>query len=138
MEYKKKLRKRLYISVSYLILGIGLNIIAALSGTENYFFSCFGSIMIVMGLVRILRHIRLTGSDSAVKKQEIAETDERNRMMAERARAWAFSFTVLGSGVAVIVLSLLGYHDAALPFAWLVCGMTTLYWLSWLIIRRKY
>lgn len=138
MEFKKKLKQRLYIAVSYLALGIVLNIAAAVSHSENIFLSTFGTCMIVMGLVRILRHVRLVRSDSAVKRQEIAETDERNLMMAERARAWAFSSTVLGAGVAVIVLSLLGYHDAALPFAWLVCGMTVLYWICWNIIRKKY
>lgn len=138
MELKKKLRKRLCIAVSYLALGIVLNIAAAVTNSANPFLSSFGSCMIVMGLVRILRHVRLVRSDSAVKQQEIAETDERNLMIAERARAWAFSFTVLGGGVVVIVLSLLGYHDIALPFAWLVCGMTLIYWICWHIIQRKY
>ena len=138
MEFKKKLRKRLYIAVSYLALGIVLNIAAAVTNSANPFLSSFGSCMIVMGLVRILRHVRLVRSDSAVKQQEIAETDERNLMIAERARAWAFSFTVFGAGVAVIVLSLLGYHNVALPFAWLVCGMILIYWICWHIIQRKY
>ena len=138
MEFQKKLRKRLYIAIAYLALGLVLNIAATVTGTDNYFFSVFGSAMIVMGLARILRHVRLVKSDSAVKRQEIAETDERNLMIAERARAWAFSFTVFGAGVAVIVLSLLGYHNVALPFAWLVCGMTLIYWICWHIIQRKY
>lgn len=138
MEFKKKLRKRLYYAVSYLALGILLNIVAAVTGFENPFLSSFGSCLIILGLVRILRYVRLAKSDSAVKKQEIAETDERNLMLAERARAWAFTLTVSGAGVAVIVLSLMGYHDRALPLAWLVSGMVALYWLCWCVIKRKY
>ena len=59
-------------------------------------------------------------------------------MIAERARSWTFSLTVTLSGAIVLVLNLLGYHDESLPFAWLVCGMVTVYWICYLIIRKKY
>ena len=74
----------------------------------------------------------------SMRRQELTESDERIRMMAERARSWAFSLTVTIAGIAVIVLSLLGKHDAALPFSWFVGAMVALYWICWLIIRRKY
>ena len=138
MEYTKSLRKRLYWAVSYLVLGIGLNIIAFVTASENEFLSVFGSALLVMGIARILRHVRLVRSDAAVKKQEIAETDERNILLAEKARSWAYGLTVSLAGIAVIVLSLLRYQELVLPLAWLVCGMTLLYWICWFIARRKY
>lgn len=138
MDYTKILRKRLYWAVSYLALGIILNITAFVTASENEFLSVFGSALLVMGIVRIVRHVRLVRSDAAVKKQEIAETDERNIMLAEKARSWAYSLTITIAGAAVIVLSLLGYQEQVLPLAWLVCGMTLLYWICWIIIRKKY
>ena len=138
MDYTKILRKRLYWAVSYLALGIILNITAFVTASENEFLSVFGSALLVMGIVRIVRHVRLVRSDAAVKKQEIAEADERNIMLAEKARSWAYSLTITIAGVAVIVLSLLGYQEQVLPLAWLVCGMTLLYWICWIIIRKKY
>ena len=94
--------------------------------------------MLVMGVIRLIRHWKITKDESTIRRQEVAETDERTLMMAEKARSWAFSYSIMIAGIAVIVLSLLGKHDAALPFAWYVCGMVVLYWIFWLILRKKY
>lgn len=138
MEFKKKLRKRLHIAIAYMVIGILLTLIAFITKTNNFFISAFGIGLLVNSILRLRQYRRITRDEQSIKKQQIAETDERNLMIAERARAWVFSFTVWGAGVAVILLSLLGYHNAALPFAWLVCGMAVLYWICWHIIRKKY
>ena len=138
MEFKKKLKQRLYIAVSYIIIGLVLIVADALNHFDNYFFFSFGFALLIMGIVRIFRYRKITADDQSIRKQELAETDERNRMMAERAKSWAFSYSVLIAGIAVIVLSFLGKHDAAQPFAWYVCGQIGLFWICWLIIRKKY
>ena len=92
----------------------------------------------VMGILRLIRHRKITKDEAAIRRQEVAETDERTLMMAEKARSWAFTYSILIAGIAVIVLSLMGYHDQAQPFAWYVCGQIGLFWVCWLIIRKKY
>ena len=138
MEFKKKLKQRLYIAVSYIVIGLVLIAADALNHFENQFFFSFGITLIVMGILRLIRHRNITKDDASIRKQELTETDERNRMMSERARSWAFSYSILIAGIAVIVLSLLGKHDAAQPFAWYVCGQICLYWICWCIIQKKY
>ena len=138
MEYKKKLKQRLYIAVSYIIIGLVLIVADALNHFDNYFFFSFGFTLLIMGIVRIFRYRKITADDQSIRKQELAETDERNRMIAERAKSWTFSFSILIAGVVVIVLSLLGYHDAAQPFAWYTCGQVVLYWVFWFILGKKY
>ena len=138
MEFKKKLQARLYIAVSYIVIGLILIAADALNHFENQFFFSFGITLIVMGILRLLRHRKITRNDASIHRQEVAETDERTLMMAEKARSWAFSYSIMITGIAVIVLSLLGKHDAAQPFAWYVCGQICLYWICWLILRKKY
>ena len=138
MEFKKKLKQRLYIALSYIAIGIALIAADALNHFENQFFFSFGITLIVMGILRLIRHRKITKDDASIHRQEVAETDERTLMMAEKARSWAFSYSIMIAGIAVIVLSLLGKHDAALPFAWYLCGMTAVYWIFWIILRRKY
>ena len=138
MEFKKKLKQRLYIALSYIAIGIALIAADALNHFENTFIFSFGVTMLVMGVIRLIRHRKITKDDASIRKQELSETDERIRMISERARSWAFSYSIIIAGIAVIVLSLLGKHDAALPFAWYVCGMVVLYWIFWLILRKKY
>lgn len=138
MEYKKKLKQRLYLGISYILFGLVVVIADVLKGFENTFFFSFGVAMLVMGILRILRYRKITTDEKNMRHQELMETDERNLMMAERARSWAFSFSVFAAGVLVIVLNLLGYQEEALPFAWFVCGMTLLYWICRNIMRKKY
>lgn len=138
MEFKKKLKTRLIVAVSYIVLGLVLVAVDLMGQTDNYFYASFGFTLVIMGLLRIFRHRKITADERSIRQQELTESDERTRMIAERARSWTFSLTVTLSGAIVLVLSLLGYHDESLPFAWLVCGMVTVYWICYLIIRKKY
>lgn len=138
MDFKKKMKQRLYIALSYIAAGLLLLIAGIAVRPENYFFTAFGFTLLTMGVLRIGHYKKITRDDRSLRKQELTETDERNRMMAERARSWAFSLSIIGSGIAVIILSFLGYHEEAQPFAWFVCGMTLLYWVCWIIIQKKY
>ena len=138
MDFTKKMKQRLYIAVSYMVIGVALIAADCLTGFENYFIFPFGVALLVMGALRLLQYRKITKDDQSMRKQELEETDERTRMIAERARSWAFSCSILIAGILVIVLSLLGYHDKAQPFSWFVCGMVALYWVCWLIINKKY
>ena len=138
MEFKKKLKQRLYIAVSYILIGLVLITVDALNHFENQFFFSFGMALTVMGILRLIRHRKITKDESTIRKQEVAETDERTLMMAEKARSWAFTYSILIAGIAVIVLSLLGKHDAAQPFAWYVCGQIGMFWICWLFARKKF
>ena len=138
MEFKKKLKQRLYIAVSYIVIGLVLIAADALNHFENHYFASFGMTLAVMGILRLIRHWKITKDDASIHRQEVAETDERTLMMNEKARSWAFTYSIMIAGITVIVLSLLGKHDAAQPFAWFVCAEVVLYWICWLILRKKY
>lgn len=138
MKFKKKMQQRLFVALSYTLLGFVLLVAAFAGKSDNYFFSSYGIALILMGVLRLVRYRKITRDDTTLRKQEVAESDERTRMMAEKAKSWTFSLSVTAAGVLVIVLNLLGYHEEALPFAWFVCGMVAMYWLCWYMINRKY
>ena len=138
MDYKKKLKQRLYVGLFYLVLGLILILAGIWICSENSFVVSFGVAMLVMGLSRILRYRKIIQDEKYMRKQELMEKDERLLMLSERAKSWVFSFSVMLAGLTVIILSLLGYNDQALPFAWYVCGMVVLYWIFWFILGKKY
>lgn len=138
MEFKQKLKQRLYIAVSYIVLGLILIIADILNQFENRFIFTFGFTLLIMGILRIFNYSKITADEASIRKREVAETDERNRMLSERAKSWAFSFSLMAAGFVVIVLSFLGYQDQAMYFAWYVCGQTLLYWFFWIILGKKY
>jgi len=138
MEYKKKLKQRLLVNLAWAVFGAGMTLYWFLSGADNTYSLSLGIAFIIMGIIRTVQYNHLVRDEKAMKEKEIAETDERNKMMSERARSWAFSLSLFLSGDICIILSLLGKHEAALPFAWYLCGMTVVYWIFWNIIRKKY
>lgn len=138
MDFTKKMKQRLIIAISYIAVGFALILADTLKGFENGFFFSFGITLVVMGLLRLFRYRKITRDDQSLRKQEVEETDERTRMISERAKSWAFSLSITGAGVLVIVLNLLGHHEEALAYARYVCGMVPLYWISFAIIQKKY
>ena len=138
MDFKKKMKQRLYIAVSYCVLGLILIIADIVNSFENYFIFSFGFALLIMGVLRIVQNRKITNNEKTMHKREIAETDERNIMLSERAKSWTFSFSIMIAGIIVIILSFLGRHELAQPFAWFICLMVALYWIFRLIANKKY
>lgn len=138
MDYKKKLKQRLYVNLGW--AGIGaLNILFwCIRQPENTYPLSLGIAFVIMSVIRTIQYRQTVKDEQALRQKELAETDERNLMMNERAKSWAFSISVFIAGDLTIILSLLGKQDLALLFAWFLCGMTLLYWICWNIIRKKY
>lgn len=138
MDFKKKMKQRLYIAVSYCVLGLILIIADVVNSFDNYFIFSFGFALLIMGVLRIVQNRKITNNEKTMHKREIAETDERNIMLSERAKSWTFSFSIMIAGIIVIILSFLGRHELAQPFAWFLCLMVALYWIFRLIANKKY
>ena len=138
MEFKKKMQQRFILAVGYILTGLALVCMDLVNASENYFYFSFGFALLLMGILRLFRYRKITKSDHTMRKQELTESDERIRMIADRARSWSFSLSVSAAGIWVIVQNLMGRHEEALPFAWYVCGMCVLYWICYGMIRKKY
>ena len=60
MDFKKKMKQRLVIAISYIVFGIVLTVIASVTKTENYFLTPFGIAMVIMGVLRIGQYRKIT------------------------------------------------------------------------------
>lgn len=138
MDFHKRMKQRLYVAVAYCILGPILIAAGTVNRFENYFISAFGFALLSMGILRLAQYRKITKTEQSMHRQEVAENDERRLFLSERAKIWTFSFSIMIAGIAVIVLSLLGYHEQAQPFSWFVCLMVAFYWVFYLIAEKKY
>ena len=137
MEFRKKLKTRLYIAIAYIIIGIITTAAAFILKIENEFFQSYGIALAVCGILRLRQYIKLTSSEENIRKQEIAESDERNIAIANKARSWAFYFYAMAAGICVIILEIMGMEEIALGVAMSICALIGFYWISYLIIRKK-
>ncbi|MBQ7085945.1 MAG: hypothetical protein IJM96_00545 [Clostridia bacterium] len=137
MEFRKKLKTRLYIAIAYIIIGAITTAVVFGMNIENEFFSAYGIALIICGAVRLRQYIKLTSSEENIRKQEIAESDERNIAIANKARSWAFYFYTLIAGVGIIILEIMGMEEMAFGAAMSICALIVLYWISYYAISRK-
>ena len=102
------------------------------------FWSGMGSALAIVGALRLLRFYRLKKNESYREKVETAATDERNQFIRTKAWSWAGYLFILCTAVSVIVFKLLGNDLLSQASSWGVCLMLVLYWVSYLILKKKY
>ncbi len=136
MEFKKKLKIRLWVAIAYMLIGLGMLVAFNLMENGNEYLSTLGLILVVMGIARWRNYRRITKSEESVKEQQIRETDERNVAIAEKAKGVAFSVMVLLLGIAIIVLNFMQMTAYVQLLFYVLSGLVFIYWASYFIIRK--
>ena len=137
MDFKKKLKTRLYVAITYIVLGIILIGWGFFAQTNNNYMSYLGLALAVIGCVRIRNYVIITRNDESIKKQQIAETDERNISIMHKARSAAFLVYILISCAVVTTLSVLNLHDIAKWIGYSVLSLVVIYWICYWVYQRK-
>lgn len=137
MDFRKKLKIRLAVAIIYMVLGLTMIVVFNVINTDNSFLSSFGLVLVVIGLVRLRNYFLITRSEESIKKQQIAESDERNIAIAHKAKSIAFMICTMLFCVAVIVLQLLEKSQLAMIVSGMVCAMLVIYWITYWIIRKR-
>ncbi len=137
MDFKKKLKTRLYFGISYVVIGVAMIIVAlTVNGTSEYL-SPFGTALLVIGIARIRNYFIITKSDETIKKQQIAETDERNIAISNKAKSFSFNLYVVLACIAVIILQIMKITELATIIGMTVCALLVIYWISYFILQKK-
>ena len=90
MDYKKKLKQRLYYGVICIVLGAIMIIGVTATKSENEYISAFGFALAMVGVARIIQYLKITKNEDSIKKQKINETDERNISIIQKAKSATF------------------------------------------------
>ena len=136
MEFKNKLKTRLYLAIAYIVIGLAMIVVFNIMENSNEFLSTLGLVLVVTGVVRWRNYRRITKTEETMKAQEIKETDERNVAIVQKARNIAFVIFVMVLALAIIVLQFLNLAlYVQLLFA-VMCVLLAIYWVSYLIIRK--
>ena len=132
-----KQNKKLYASIFLLVIGavlIGL----AYAGAVDEFWNGMGTSFVVVGGICLLRHYRLSKNEEYRERKELEISDERNRFLRNKAWAWAGYYFVLIVAIGSIVLRIFGLDDLSSAAAWAVWLLMILYWISYMVLKRKY
>lgn len=130
-------KKRIAVYVIYIVVGIAL-LAAGIAELVDEFWSGMGSGLMCVGILQLIRRWRLRRDDSYREKFEIAQTDERNRFIRNKAWAWAGYLFILIAGLSVIVLKVMGQEQLSKAASCAGCLILVLYWGSYMVLSRKY
>ena len=129
--------KRMIVSIIWVILGTVL-IALAFAEKVDVFWNGAGSGLLVVGVLQLLRQYRFSKNESYREKIEIEEKDERNHFIRNKAWAWTGYLFVLIAAVLCIIFKIVGQEVLSFAASGAVCLMLLLYWISYLILRKKY
>ena len=132
-----KQNKGVFLSLFWLVIGLTLFTLGLLEIVDE-FWCGMGTGLSVVGLMKLMRYCRLRKDPEYMEKYQVEANDERNQFL--RGKAWCLTgyLLVLILGVSVIALKLLGQELLSLAASFVVCLILVLYWISFLILRRKY
>ena len=132
-----KIVKTYLVSIFYIILGavlIGLGF----AGKVDEFWNGMGSALLVIGVIQWVRFYRFNKNEAYREKLETEANDERNKFISNKAWAWAGYLFVMIMAVASIVLRIFEQNLLSIVASGTVCLVLILYWMSYLILKRKY
>lgn len=129
--------KRIIVYILYMVLGIGLFGLGLVKILDS-FWSGMGGALIAVGVVRMIHGLRYGKDETYRENTEIAAKDERNRFIRNKAWAWAGYLFVLIAAVSTIVFRLLGQELLSVAAGFAVCVLVLLYWVSFLVLKKKY
>lgn len=129
--------KRLIANIIEIAVGIGLSV-CGYAGIIDEYWGGMGTALVVVGCLQLFRQIRYCTSDSYKEEVDVQANDERNRYLQMKAWSWAGYFFVMIAAFASIILKIMGYDQYVYFASGSVCLIILLYWISYVILRKKY
>jgi len=131
------MNKRFFASIIEICIGITLSILC-LFGILDAFWSGMGTALILVGAVFLIRQIRYKTNKEYKEEVDRSINDERNRFLSTKAWSWAGYLFVLISAISTIILKIVGQDTLSAFCAYAVCLLMVLYWISYMVVRKKY
>ena len=130
------------LAVLYIVLGIALfvscQIVDLGKSTLAQILPGMGGALFGVGIVRLVMGIKLEKDAEYRENYEIRINDERNRYLRMKAWSWAGYVFVLIAAVATIVFAVADRKELMMLASGGLCIMLVLYWVSYMIVRKKY
>lgn len=130
-------KMKMYLSIVWIVLGIALFVLSLVEVADS-FWSGMGGGLIAVGTLQLLRFRRMQTDPEYRENREVEASDERNQFLAGKAWQLAGTLFIITVGIGVIVLRILGQVLLSQAATYVLCWLLVLYWIAWLVVRKKY
>ena len=132
-----KSTRRMIISIFWIVLGATLSVMSFMKLLDE-FWQGFGVGLVLVGVLQLVRHIRYRTNDDYKEKVDIQVNDERNKFLSNKAWAWTGYIFVICAAIATIAFKTTGKDELSMFCSMAMCLMVVVYWISYIILKRKY
>ena len=135
MYYNKK---KMAVSIFWLIIGITLLVLEFTDVLNDSIYSGMGGGLLVVGIMQIAKNVKYHSNQEYREKVDIEYKDERNKYIRMKAWSWAGYLFILGSAMVSTVLFIAKMKLYAQIVSYCMCAVLALYWISYMVLQRKY
>ena len=129
--------RRVIAAICYIVLGAVLLVLGIMEMVDE-FWSGMGGALVVVGVLRMVQFFRYRNNEEYREKTEIAAKDERNHYIRNKAWAWSGYLFMIIAAVATIAFKIVGQETLSFAASMALCLLLVLYWVSFLVLSRKY
>ena len=130
--------KKLVLSIFWIILGAVLIWLSIAELVDSTYWSGMGGALIAVGVLQVIRNLRYRNNPEYQEKLDIEYGDERNKYLRMMSWAWTGYIVVLIEAIGVVVALIMGQHTIQVILAYSVCLIVGIYWIVYMILKRKY
>ena len=130
--------KRLALSIFRIIVGASLFILSISEIIDSALYSGMGGALMAVGFLQVKRNLKYRKDPSYKEKVNIEITDERLKYLRMKAWSWAGYLVVLIQAIAAVVAAIQGHYIIQQVLLSSVCLIVSIYWISYLVLSKKY
>ena len=129
--------KRLIANIVEIAVGLVLAVCGHMGLIDEYW-SGMGTALVVVSGIMLFRQFRYKTNVEYKEKVDIEVKDERNKHLRRMAWSWTGYLFVVIAAFGSIIFKIVGMDTYSMAAGFAVCLLITLYWISYVILRRKY
>ncbi len=130
--------KRMLLSIFWVIVGVVLLALSIAGKLDSSLYSGMGGGLIAVGALQTVRHIRYNRDPEYKERIDTEVSDERNRFLRMKSWSWTAYIVVLVEAVGAIIAMIAGERTIQLILSYSVCLIVFVYWLTYVILSKKY
>lgn len=130
---------RTYWYAALFVAGAALVVLGCLEvvAIDSYWIGLSGGLAGVSAM-RLVQAARYAKDPAYAKRVEVSNSDERTAFVAGRSAALAFRLSIMVLAVLCVALYPLGQPVMARVLGFVMCGQLVVYWISYLVLMRRY
>lgn len=134
----KAIKRQLCKAGVMVAVGLILIVVSVVSPSDNAYVPSLGGSFSLVGLIQLVRFVRIARDPVRAKRFEIAMTEERAVLIERQSGFWMFYITLFAEAAALVVFMLLDRDELVSVLAPIICAQCLLKVVIQWVLAKKY